>query len=379
MKLNFFILFSLMIASFISCRKQSSIENTQKSLETDNQYILNRSITQAKSLFADLSAKRTLNLNNKRISWFSTPFWEGAYISSKDENKVSLIVPLKYKHNINVKNNNDNQTLESSSYMSITIGKINSIEVITIIPGKYLINNSLKISDLLIKEDIGGNVIDRYAFKDNKLYKFSNSSTIKQSAINSSYSGECLKIHWYICDRVDGVMINCEYLYTEEVGICNQTLEPPGEGGSVEIEDPFANIETPGTIISENVTNIDSTTKFKDPRWIIVTNKTYHFISQEKGKVKLIDPLMNVWQWEYLNHDKIEFYGYAVGGTVTHSNGTGTPSFTPGTSNVYYGGMSVTFPITFTPNAYNIPVIGPLLAPPITKSYTSARLFNAKP
>jgi hypothetical protein len=90
-------------------------------------------------------------------------------------------------------------------------------EVVTYIPDQA--NTQDKFSGIIIVEDWAGNSIARYGYQKN------------QSAhLNGAQSSECIKIDWYLCDVTEtGATYNCEYLYTEYIGSCDQTLEPPGE------------------------------------------------------------------------------------------------------------------------------------------------------
>jgi hypothetical protein len=48
-------------------------------------------------------------------------------------------------------------------------------------------------------------------------------------------SSDCIKIDWYLCDITEsGAYYNCEYMFSEYIGACNQCLEPPGDSGGYE-------------------------------------------------------------------------------------------------------------------------------------------------
>lgn len=111
----------------------------------------------------------------------------------------------------------------------------------------------------------------------------------------------------------------------------------------------LSNTNVVSETIGFEIVPIDLLKKYKNPRWMILKNLTWNLYSQEKGIVKLIDPGNDTWVWESLTHESIGMTGTSFGGTVTFSQGTGTPSFVPGAPNVRYGGMSVNFDVIYTP------------------------------
>ena len=155
---------------------------------------------------------------------------------------------------------------------------------------------------------------------------------------------------------------------------CNEGLEPPGDGGDCQVTDPEADVQLMSEYISAEVTQIDTLRKYKKPRWRILKGVGWSLFSTESGIVKHVN---GVWIWESLEHVAIDMTGMVYGGTVSYTQGVGTPSFTPGTPNVRYAGMSLNFSVTYQvlcacPGANS-------LFPPKTKNYTSNAIFSAEP
>lgn len=126
-----------------------------------------------------------------------------------------------------------------------------------------------------------------------------------------------------------------------------------------------------------DISTIDAFTKEKNPKWKILTGVGFTLHSKEKGIVKLINVQQNIWQWESLAHGTISKQGFTVGGTVSYSAGDATVSFTPGTQNILYAGMSLNFTVTYSPIC-NCPGVSNYL-PPVDVDYTSNAIWDAKP
>jgi len=191
---------------------------------------------------------------------------------------------------------------------------------------------------------------------------------------------------WY--DTQTGQVVDYEIL--DQWDECTDNNPPPGYGdgsgdGGIDYDclndclNSANNIT--GQVVSEtegfDVNTVDAITKNKNPKWKILTNLTWSLHSQEYGVVKLVDPQTNKWQWESLTHGPITKQGFTLGGTVTYTQGVGTPSFTAGTQNVLYAGMSLNFDVTYSPGC-NCPGVSDII-PPFTASYTSTALWDAKP
>ncbi len=135
---------------------------------------------------------------------------------------------------------------------------------------------------------------------------------------------------------------------------------------------------TSSQIIGMGVTDIDALTKNVNPTWVCLTNLTWNLVSQEAGTVKLTNAATNRWEWQTLTHVGITKTGGSVGGTVTTDSGTGTPSFTPGTTGILVAGMSVHFNVTYAPAGAHCPVLD-IIIQPYTIPYTAGCFFNAAP
>lgn len=191
---------------------------------------------------------------------------------------------------------------------------------------------------------------------------------------------------WY--DTQTGQVVDYEIL--DQWDECTDNNPPPGYGdgsgdGGVDY-DCLNNClnsanDLTGQVVAEtegfDVTTIDAITKNKNPKWKILKNLTWSLHSQEYGVVKLVDAQTNKWQWESLTHGPITKQGFTAGGTISYTQGVGTPSFTAGTQNVLYAGMSLNFDVTYSP-VCNCPGVSDII-PPYTQSYTSTALWDAKP
>ncbi|HET9057329.1 MAG TPA: hypothetical protein VFN30_10845, partial [Chitinophagaceae bacterium] len=129
--------------------------------------------------------------------------------------------------------------------------------------------------------------------------------------------------------------------------------------------------------ISFDISTISDFTKYKNPKWRILKNLTWSLYSQEYGVVRLVDSQTNKWQWESLVHGPITKEGFTPGGTVTFTQGVGTPTFTPGTQNILYAGMSLNFDVTYSPICDCLGVSN--IIPSVTVNYTANALWEAKP
>lgn len=193
---------------------------------------------------------------------------------------------------------------------------------------------------------------------------------------------------WY--DFQTGEIIDYEILDQWEE--CSDNSPPPayGDGGGdsgIDYEclnnclntanDLSSGVQVVSETESFSVSSIDAVTKYKNPKWKILKNLTWSLYSQEHGVVKLVDIQTNKWQWESLTHGAISMQGFSTGGNITYTQGVGTPSFTPGTQNVLYAGMSLNFDVTYSPLC-DCPGISNILAP-YTVSYSSNAIWDAKP
>ena len=199
-------------------------------------------------------------------------------------------------------------------------------------------------------------------------------------------------IDWYYIewDVNTGQLIEENYLYTTCTDGCNT-----GGGGGGTGEDPdnvcfsacvaeangvINDMQAAGGDEQYMIADIDNLRKYKNPKWQILRNDFGNFKlwSQETGIIELIDPSENKWQWVSLVHTGMSLTGQTPPAVaVSYSQGTGTPSFVPGTQNILYAGMEVDFSVTVAFVCSSCPVAQ--LVPPDTKSYKVGKIFSAKP
>jgi hypothetical protein len=230
-----------------------------------------------------------------------------------------------------------------------------------------------------------------------------NDDSISNNANSASRTEFCgnayLIVDWYY----NGTYIGTTYEYMGYVCIgCDepnlQQICPDDGGGSAndenacfnsklsEFEQNAANEIEASDPSNYAVIDIDEFTKHKDPKWVCLYGNGFTLISQEIGVVKLVDQSNNTWAWKSLTHSG---GGIFMNGTppptnsVSFSQGVGTPSFTEENgnqyNNIYYAGMSLNFTVTnrFVCDCPGFPVVG--WVPPITKFYTSNKLWSANP
>jgi hypothetical protein len=215
----FLVLFSLLL---VSCKKdkespinQPNPAGAEDPLITKARNYFNNSVLQATS-----SATETLD---PRQSLKKTADWDNVYISVTAKKDV-VAVPLKFERPMKFRAAGNELALSQQSKLLIYEGPDGKMkaEVVTYIPDQA--NTQEKFSGIIIVEDWVGNSINRYIYQNNPSNQM------------NSVQGDCIKIDWYLCDVTEsGATYNCEYLYSEWIGNCNQGLEPPGEE-YVEIE-----------------------------------------------------------------------------------------------------------------------------------------------
>lgn len=247
-------------------------------------------------------------------------------------------------------------------------------------------------STLWIKND--NQVLKANWVNENGLNKFNSNSE------SASLGGGCQIIevsYWTLAgsySTADGGVVVEAYLTTSYIVSCNySSLDPgnssggdgnndwpptSGSGGDGNNNDCMNNwnkewnqLISPTVVAGEpnfTISSISPLRKYKNPRWEILRNLTWSLYSQETGIVKLVDANADKWEWESLTHGNIAVSGITIGGTVSPDQGIGSPSFTPGTSNVLYAGMTLDYNVTYTPLCNC--VIGKIL-PSWTTHYTS--------
>lgn len=163
---------------------------------------------------------------------------------------------------------------------------------------------------------------------------------------------------------IDGEPVAQEWDY-----IGTECFPPPGDGGGGgggpfddgaceqseldSFNDQVSNSEAVSEQVSSSISVIDAMTQNKSPEWNIYQGPAgaWKIRSHEIGVVKLVDVPNNTWAWVSLVHGSMDLTGTTVPGTGISYTGTGTPSFTAQTaltSNILYGGMDLSYNITFT-------------------------------
>ncbi len=129
-----------------------------------------------------------------------------------------------------------------------------------------------------------------------------------------------------------------------------------------------------------NFTTISPLKKKKDPEWKALNGglNMWYLRSTEHGIIEY-DPVYTRWEWVSLEHHSLEMIGVSnIGGEVSIQSHNGTPSFTEGTPNVLYAGMSLSFTVKYTPSPIPCPPFN-MIIPPKIIDYTSTALWNANP
>lgn len=195
-------------------------------------------------------------------------------------------------------------------------GKYNA-EIVTYIPDKDLVEGrSLKYSGIIYVEDWAGNSISKFLCKGNEKFIITNRPPSGRTS-----NDDCYVIHWYLCDTDGSTLFNCEYVYTEYVGSCYQSLDPCVEDcGSEYVEyagtsiTPFT--ETPSMTLGSEQTdpNTGKITKNVGYAWkcgigsSLILSSVYNWIykSYETGG-EYKDGA--VWKLESLTHNSIQLIG----------------------------------------------------------------------
>ncbi len=134
---------------------------------------------------------------------------------------------------------------------------------------------------------------------------------------------------------------------------------------------------------SEVTTDIDAITKEKTLIWTCHTSYGgWYLNSKEKGTLKYfnISGGWSRWGWTSFSHINIEKLGSSPGGTVSPSNGTGTPVFlmhdlSPCTRQA----MKIDYSITFSPILSNCPVIDQVITPYTYNYSNTSPTYEALP
>jgi hypothetical protein len=370
MKKSFFVLLvgGITLLVFAGCKKDQASQDHADPL-----------IAEAKKFF-DEKVKHTSQtvdgVPNARQKLKKTPLWQQAQVREAGGTAI-VFVPIQYQRPLTaqpVQAIADAPAEKVATHLAMVRNGPGSFitEVITYVPGAYMQDNNLDITACFIKEDWAGNSLGNYAQKNGNLYKLKRSDEASAGKAASSFG--CVHIHWFLCSvNENGIPYDCVYQFTEAVG-CDEGLEPPGDGGDCEVLDPETGVQVVSEYMSAEVNQIDTLKKYKRPRWRILKGVGWALFSTESGVVKHVN---GVWVWESLEHVAIDMSGMVYGGSVSYTQGVGTPSFTPGTPNVRYAGMSLNFSVTY--QVLNACPGASTLFPPKTKNYTSNAIFSAEP
>lgn len=204
--------------------------------------------------------------------------------------------------------------------------------------------------------------------------------------------------HWYLIgfwyDLQTGQVVDYEIL--DEWDECTDPGGPPAGYGTdptppadnppqqcidqnqAALDDVVNSATTDNETVSVEVSTINDITKNKNPTWVILKGgiNPWKLKSTELEVVKLVDVATNKWQWESLVHGSIFKEGFVIGGEVAIESQTGTPSFTAGTQNILYAGMSLDFTVKYTATPIPCPPFNWII-PPVPVSYQSNAIWPA--
>lgn len=331
-------------------------------------------------------------------------------------NERFIVMPIKDDYRI--KKNIDNSTVPVLLLVMNTMGDIIRGNIVLFFPeDKKQIDKipDNTFSKMYKEETINCNGLFRFLsptgrwmyqreYKNGKLHSF---GVVKPGEkAEARTETECTYYFLILTYWEDGVIVNQESIYLGSIcqSGCDdpniQSLCPDGGGGSgggeASVDESCINAaveefqqEVDGAQVASQtesitISPIDPFTKNKNPKWKILTGAGgWKLISQETGVIKLIDVAENKWAWKSLVHGTISMEGSPLPTTsIEYNQGVGTPSFTPEaaeTTNVFYGGMSLDFTVTYrlVCNCPNVPVVGWL--PPINIPYTSNAIWDASP
>lgn len=221
---------------------------------------------------------------------------------------------------------------------------------------------------------------------------FTSRDRIMASISQGSSCGTCTKMFlvgfWY--DKQTFEVVDYEIL--AEWDECVEVDRNPEYGDGVtatnsrdcmdecikKIESLSGNSSTDNTTTSVTIETISNIRKYKNIKWKIHKGLTWSIYSYEKGIVRLADPATNKWVWESLDHVKLALEGIVVGGTITPQEGSATPSFIPGTPNILYAGMHLSYSLLYTPLCGECLGVEEI-AKPYTISYENGQVWDAKP
>jgi hypothetical protein len=210
----FLLLLSLL---FVACKKEraSSVKPESPAVIEDDPLI-----TKARNYFNTnvlQAGQSVIGSRDLRQSLKKNADWDKAYISVTAKKDI-VAVPLKFERQMKLKTGSNELELNRQSRLLIYEGSDGRMkaEVVTYIPDQA--STPEKFSGFILVEDWAGNSIARYAHQKN------------QSSNLTRTQSDCIKIDWYVCDVTEsGSTYNCQYLYSEYIGSCNESLPLPGE------------------------------------------------------------------------------------------------------------------------------------------------------
>ena len=403
-KLTFAVLASVMLTA---CQKTDTAKSSDAlAIKSSDALIISAKHFFINDVVTTQSSLTSLNAEGPRRQQITkTPLWEKAYIKHDDIKGNVVIVPLQYEKPLHFQTSFGNGTTlsmekQSDLWIYKDVSGKNKAAVRIALPDKVYQNGVVKsFEGYVLEEDWFGNSLNKYLYKDGNI------STLKDkvpvSGVNNSANKDivtCDAIDWYECDYIDqyGVGTNCQYLYTEYVNCEEGGGDGDGGGGggsggggggptentcAIQCTAAFNALVNGSTVVSEtvnlHVSDISGLTKNKNPEWRILKNLTWALFSHEIGTIEHVTYPYDRWEWRTLTHQSITLAGMPTGGSISFSQGVGTPSFTPGTPGVLYAGMSLSFTVTYSA-ACNCPGVN-IFLPPTTIPYTATAIWDANP
>ncbi len=227
-KITLKICFLAVLFLMFSCSKSDTNMNTNEPANSAKHLI-----TQAKAFFYS-------NINNYPFPVHGTqgerqkikkdPLWGRAVVMTGSRREV-VTIPLNYEKKLQFNHDSRDKKLSLENFSNLLVYKDESgnfkAEVATYFPKENTSEfMNIKFEGYIVVEDWRGNHINTFLIEDGKQYKYIN----KKSSQKTKNDDGCLAIHWFLCDVVNGVYDNCQYVYTEYTGACYQSLEPCLDG-----------------------------------------------------------------------------------------------------------------------------------------------------
>jgi hypothetical protein len=203
--------FFLLFLSIACDRDATEITNTSNFDELS----LNEIVKDYNSRLNDNSNARTSH--DKREKTLKRLIkWE-QYIPVIKNGEQRIVVPFTLEEEIYT-NWMDGRVIPYGSLTSLVVLKANDkydYEVVTKYPDSdWLLGKSRKFTGQILVEDINGNFVKGYDYKNGEIRPVSKGS----SKAKATYEKVCSYIDWYTCGSAGGVFYGCNFNYTEEVG-----------------------------------------------------------------------------------------------------------------------------------------------------------------